>query len=434
MNFGACCCDCSGTSGSLSTRAFVTQGAWFVDSVNGNDSNNGATSTTALRTLGELARRWNGATFSPALTTVQVNLAGTFPTEYLMLDNAVFTAPGGTVVTVQATMQAIVNGTVTAIQAWDGTVAGADGQRGRITDAAQNFTTSVTNRIRLTASTTPANVEALSHVASLGGGVTLANTGQFSSTAFGTVNPTVNDTYIVETYITAIQGWSFNLQGEFSLVVRDIRFLSAAVGSRSASNVEAQQRVRFFGCEFNSSSGQQFNIEGKQQFISCSFIGNVNIFSIGQNFVQNCVFFGFTLINGSQISFTACLFEGGGARNAALFINNGSYVEATGGSGNFAFAFYGVLNGTGAALITLEDFSVAILSNGAGNFIGATGNTTTDALIVRNGCGLSYVTKPKANGVAAGTDVVISGAAAIAWAGVPALAAAPNNGYVNVRQ
>ncbi len=74
------------------------------------------------------------------------------------------------------------------------------------------------------------------------------------------------------------------------------------------------------------------------------------------------------------------------------------------------------------------------MSAGSSVLYGATGNTTTNAVRVRNGSGVSYVTKPTATGNAPGSDVVLASAVAIAWGAVPAISAAPDNAYVNVRQ
>ena len=45
--------------------SWLVANQWFIDAVNGNDENDGQTSLTALRTHGELERRWNGNTIVP---------------------------------------------------------------------------------------------------------------------------------------------------------------------------------------------------------------------------------------------------------------------------------------------------------------------------------------------------------------------------------
>ena len=46
-------------------QPFLTQTRWFVDPVNGDDSNDGTTAASALQTPGELARRWSGEGLQP---------------------------------------------------------------------------------------------------------------------------------------------------------------------------------------------------------------------------------------------------------------------------------------------------------------------------------------------------------------------------------
>jgi len=70
----------------------------------------------------------------------------------------------------------------------------------------------------------------------------------------------------------------------------------------------------------------------------------------------------------------------------------------------------------------------------AARFWGATGNTVTNALRVRNGSGFQYITLPTATGVAPGSDVVLAAEAAVAWAALPRIATSPNNAFANIRQ
>lgn len=60
----------------------ITQPAWYVDSVNGNDENDGSSSATALKTLAELDARMGFATIRQY---TEVHLAGDFSTEALFL-------------------------------------------------------------------------------------------------------------------------------------------------------------------------------------------------------------------------------------------------------------------------------------------------------------------------------------------------------------
>lgn len=403
-----------------------TQTTWSVNTSTGNDSNVG-TAASPLATYAEFFRRWSTLIVAASVSTIAVTFIGDPPVgTALILDGATFLGP--TVVTVSGTMTQTGTGTITAAYVtWDGTVAGADGRRGAMTDAGADFTARVLQRIRRTNST-----EMLSHIMSLGGGVTVANTGQFCSIAPATVNPAINDTYVTETPDVTFRSYQIHPLGNATFIIRDLEFVADAA-SRSSANVGGDSnRCLFYGCRFVGSAAA-LQLNDKARFAACSFEGNL-ITMQGSPSILNSCGFGFIQVNSSFGFAQAWAFDGGGTRNAVLFVGNYSYLEVIGGSGNFGLAFYGAVNGSGIALVSVEDFAQVVLSNAASNFIGATGNTTTNACLVRNGCGLSYVTKPKATGVGA-ADVVISGAAAVTWAaGIPALAAAPNNGFVNVRQ
>lgn len=401
---------------------FSTQTSWAIDPVAGNDENEG-TAASPLATEEEFARRWKHTVFDPAVAAVTVQFAAGAFAGFLELAGAVFTGP--CTVTVLGTMTETDSGTVTAIQAWNGNVAGADGQRGQITDAAQDFTASVLRRVRLTAS------GACSFIASLGGGVTVANTGQFSTPALATANPAIGNAYSIETFATSFPGYSIELAGPVNVRVRDVAFVGAAspLGLCGANVNQQFTQCAFFGCRFDGTSTLQ--LRGNARFVSCSFEGNALALAFGNVGLLNTCHFGFFQTSGCSLNMQACLFEGGGARNAAIFVSNGTYAECIGGSGNFGLAFYGVVNGTGTSLVTIEDGAQLVLSNAAANFMGATGNTITQACTVRNGCQGSAVTLPKATGATPGADLVLAGAAAIAWAF--AVAAPPNTAAFNSR-
>lgn len=404
---------------------FLIQADWFVNSATGDDTNDGATALTPLLTLRELARRWAGRTFSN-LATVTINLAGTFPTQYLVLSDVTFVDPA-TVITVQGTMTQTDSGSLTAaFTAWNGAV------RGALTDAAQDFTASVLRRIRMTSG---AANGAVSNVASLGAGVTIANVGQFTTSTPSTVNPANGDTYVIETYDTQCAGYYIHINGPATLRVKDIDFITP-VGSTARNYAECGGNLNkciFFGCRFNATNGGT-TWDGAARYAGISIEGNFGSFFGGNPNLINSVVFGFLQFSAANATSQAVLHEGGGARAANMFVSNGTLLETIGGTGNFGHAFFGVINGTGTALVTVEDLAQWAMTNAAGAMVGATGNTTTNALRVRNGCGVSYVTKPSATGNVPGEDVVLASAVAIAWATVPAMATPPDNAYVNVRQ
>lgn len=415
------CCSCG--SGSA---AALTQAAWFVDSVAGNDGNDGATALAALRTLAELTRRWNGRTFSPAVTAVSVNLAGTFPTEILDLQ-AAFTAPGLDVpVTVSGTMTAaLLAGNITAYQPF---VVGAT--RASVTVAAADFTLLKQKRMRITSGVA---VGAVSTVCSLGAGITIANVGQFG-TVTGltgtTVNPANGDGFVVEGYVTQIRQWNVDCPGAV-VTLRDLSIQAPAGGT---SNNQSQQATNFllkvFGCEFSTGTGIVTNVEGDCVVVSCAVIGASQVQTVNgfQSWKNSVVLSTSPLAHslGSAIQATTMVHDGDGARNAGLNINNNSQVSDT-----TQRAFFGCVNGGGLTCLARcggggAQWSVA-------TFWGAVGNTTTNAGQVVNGSMAQYTTLPAATGATPGVNDVVIGGVGMAWAALPFVNAAPDNGSFNVR-
>lgn len=404
-----------------------TQEFWYVDSATGSDFNDGRTPATALKTLAELAIRWNAKIFAPTLATVTVQLTGSFPTEYLVLDNAVF--PGPTNIVVRGTMTQVASGSITSYTPWNGTVT----QRGAVTDTAQNFAPHVNRRIRIT---TGVVTGAVSAIGSTGTTTATANVGQFCSDIPATVNPAIGDSYSVETFDTVCAGYSIHLPGQAMLRVKDIDFTaSAAPVARCEAVVGGTQtRALFFGCRLNAPTSML--VEGKARYAGCIFEGGLFTFSNGNhNVLNSCVFGGTGAVLGLQVNFCtvlsqAIMHDGNGLRNATLFIGNGTYFESIGGTGNFAHAFFGCQNGAASALAFVEDCGRWVLSNAQARFVGNT-NSTVSALQVRNGSGLNYVTLPTAQGGTPNNDVVLASQPAVPWS---VIATQPNNAFVNVRQ
>lgn len=414
------------------TFAKSTQTTWSVNTTTGSDLNQG-TAASPLATYEEFFRRWSQLIVDASVAAIAITFTGDPPAGTpLILDGVTLLGP--TVVTVSGTMTQTDSGSITAaFTAWNGAAAGADGTRAVLTDAAQDFTASVLRRIRMTSGVANGSV---SNVMSLGAGVTLANVGQFCSTTPATTNPANGDTYVIETPDVTFAGYQIHPNGNGTFFIRDLEFVSVAPITRSSANVGGDpNRCVFFGCRFvGSVAGLVLN--DKARFAGCSTEGNFVVIQGNPSILNSCSF-GFVQVNAANCAVQAWAFDGGAARNAALFVGNGSYLEAIGGSGNFGLAFYGVINGTGTALLTIQDFATAIMSNTASNFIGSTGNATTNAMQVFNGSGFMFVTLPKAEEALAGVaNVVLAGAAAITWAACAggASAAPPDNAYAVLRR
>jgi hypothetical protein len=142
---------------------------------------------------------------------------------------------------------------------------------------------------------------------------------------------------------------------------------------------------------------------------------------------------------------TAQIIDGGmmvGQRN--VHDGNGTHSVSLGADGGATLldvhhrAFFGNVNGIFTSHVQVYDASDYVLESANARLWGAAGNTVTNALKIMNGCNVQYVTLPTATGAVPGNDVVLAAAAAIAWAVIGAaggaVAVAPNNAAINVRQ
>jgi hypothetical protein len=408
------------------TSPFLTQSAWFVDSVTGDDTNSGATALTALKTLAELTRRWEGRTFSPTLTSINVTLSGSFPTEALVLQAVVPTA-----IPVEITASpsaAVVSGTLTGYQQSNSTL------RGSITDAAQNFTGLAPRRIRITSGTVAGSVTWFNSIAA----ATTANTGQFvriaTPGATGAVaNPLVGDEYVVEGLVTQIKEYDIRITGLGITTVSNL-IIGSSVNTYTPHSYSAcgdNVKLRLFGCLYLNPADSNQVVVGNQVLYACCNRGGTGLtaFAVGEFLITGHCHFGVTTFStASWVTANRALHDGNGTANVGLFIFNSAFLGDIGDRG-----FFGNINGTTTAHIQIENFAQYLINAGSNTLWGAAGNTVTNAVIIRNGCGMSYATKPTATGAIPGNDVVLAGGAAIAWEAVPALAVSPDNAFANVR-
>lgn len=412
---------------------YLTQTDWAVNPQTGNDTNAG-TSVAPLASLAELARRWDGRTFAPAITSVNVSLSGTFAaTDTLILAGAIFTST--VVLTVSGTMSTFDSGSVTAFTAMNPATA----TRATLTDAAQDFTGSVRKRIRMTSG---AANGAISWVCSLGGGVTVANVGQFwaNNALFGAAaTPGIGDTYVIEDFTTSIQRYFIDLDGPVITMLRDIQF----VGTASATDVSTsyfgpmvnQLKHKVYGCSWSFTGFATQVVTGNQSLMACSAVWDNNSGS-GLDMRQGifveagCCWFALTQLTvNAQIQGFNNIHDGNGTLHVGRYALNDAYEEDFDHRG-----FFGCVNGTIAELMRIDDGGIVIMSVSTARFWGTTGNTATNALRVRNSAGFLYVTLPTATAATPTSDVVLANAAAIAWAALPATAVAPNNAYAVVKQ
>lgn len=413
--------------------AYLTQTAWYVNSVTGNDAND-ASVGAPIKTLAELERRWNGRTFSSAVTAVTVSLAGTFPTEGLYL-NAIFASPGATLV-ISGTMTQVDNGTITAYQDWNS----AANLRGQLTDAVQDFTAHVRRRVRYTDGTA---VGALTWIGSLGGGVTVANVGRprtggapdsLFTGAFKV--PSVGNAYVIETYNTDILEYQLACSGAF-ITLKDVRVRAPAGGITAGrlshcytSMGNAQDRVKLFGVLFSCADAtNQITCSGGQTWLACAIEGpSFQCYGGFINVKGLCAFGSINVYAGTMMQRDSSMHDGNGTDSAHMLIEQSAVVYDQ----TFA-AFFGNTNATQTALVRLNNFGAWMLNTCY--FWGAAGNLKTNALQVGNSSGVVYSagTVPKATGATPGVNDAVVSNVGIAWGALPYLAPSPDNGWVNVK-
>lgn len=398
--------------------AFLAQAAWFVDPVAGNDANDGATSLTALRSLPELDRRISGRVFDPSVLTITITLlAGTYPDPLVLAPNLPTPAQS---LTIQGVMTENYAGALTGFTAFNP----AGGVRSVFTDAGADFST-LRQRIRMTSGPANAGVAWYNSIAA----AVSAQPGPFALIAGTTsgIIPTVGDTFVLETPASVIPGFDVRVDGLGGAFLRDLRIAGAGV---KQCYLWALNNGRIFGCAFDATGGT-CALSGRLVMVACmSENGFFSVASDGAITMTTHHFFSQAQIVGGYVNANNAIHDGNGTANVELFISNGAAVE-DGGTVS-ARCFFGCLGGS--ELVELSDGGRWTLGSTNARFWGAAGNTSTNALQVFNGCGLSYVTLPTATGGTPGQDVVLAGAAAIAWGALPAMAAAPNNAYANVRQ
>jgi hypothetical protein len=398
--------------------AFMSQAAWFVDPVNGNDLNDGATALTALRTLPELDRRLSGRVFDPTILAFTITLAaGTYPDPLVLAPNLPSLAQ---TLTIQGVMTENYAGTVTGFTAFNP----AGGVRSVFTDAAADFST-LKQRIRMTSGPANAGLAWYNSIAA----ATDAQPGAFALVTGATsgIIPAIGNTFVLETPASIIPGYGIRVDGPGGVFLRDFKI--AGTGTKQCY-LWSQNNGRVFGCQFDATGGT-CALFGRFVAIACmSENGFLSVASDGAITMTTHHFFSQAQIVGGYVNANNAIHDGNGTSNVELFISNGASVE-DGGTVS-ARCFFGCLGG--AELVELSDGGMWVLNSTNARFWGAAGNTATNALQVFNGSGFSYVTLPTATGAVPGNDVVLAGGAAIAWAALPAVAVAPNNAFALVRQ
>lgn len=349
-----------------------SQLAWFVDSVTGNDANDGLTALTALKTLRELQLRLEGKliTVSPVIT-----LAGTFPAESLRVKAIL---ANGETLRVTAAPTLLYSGTFDG-----GTPFSAPGTWALVSDPGiGDYNGYLRTRLRLTAN------DAVSWVLERTSATT-ARVAQFVDVNYNMYDPGGGDEYVIESLGVEVGGVELDLPtlgGQFSgeSVVENL--LIGGTSRTLPFSVSSRSFVVFFGCHRVAPGG-----------IYDSRFTDIGCYDqAGRDYNTGRYFF-----------------FGGAA--AEMFVAAGARV---GLEGNFASA-------TGAAGFVVESGGNVQLEAGLHPFLGS--NTSNAALAVYSGALYRAVGDVMGVDVVTQTGIEVFPAGAFVYNSVPTLAGAVND-------
>lgn len=416
----------------ITPNEFITQTDWYIDSVSGNNSNDGATSGSALLTVSELMRRLSGRVYSSTVSNVTINFTGSFSGQTLSLGNVYFAGPTAVIISGQSLTQ-IDTGTITSYTSFNA----ASNIRASLTDSGQDFSTYKQKRIRITSGAADTGV---TRICSLGGANTIANIGQLRTEPtlanfwFGSnVNPSAGATYVVENFVTEFQRYDFSLLGgNAQVIIKNCLFQAPSPGAQTDDLVSYgavghnRGSIIFWGCDF--STPVVMRLENNATFLACSYrdgalliLGNIN----GSE-ACSCWFMPSQLQENSFFDCNDNIHDGDGLRCVSRFLAEGACQAELGHRG-----FFGNINGIATEHINVNGGAFLECQSASARLWGATGNTVTNAIKIHNGSGVVYTTKPTMTGNSPGSDVVLSNEPAINWASVPAKSFGnTNNAYI----
>lgn len=397
------------------SEPFMAQAAWAVDSVNGNDANQG-TALSPIRTLTELARRWAGKVLLPSIAAATITLAGTFPSEVLAL-SGVEVQRGQSLVVRPATLTEVASGTITTYTARN---AAADTSATILADI--SFAGLAQARIRLTSGASSGATAWIG--ADLGGNTCRVGAFQLNG---GAVTPANGVTFVVETYPTAVGGVTIQYVGAGHVRVEDFEVRQIGTG-----------QPQFIAGGGLGSSTTFF--ETGAQVYRCKLTVGARWY-YGTAFTGCCSTAPMIVASGQYIMQGHTWFSAVTLRDNASLTLQGPYV--TFDSANISIALMQVLTGSvllyGAdieffgCVSTVAAFALAefasIYSSASARSVYGSGNTFPTAALVRSGTGFVYTTKPTIVGTV--QDALVGGTAR-AWAAIPYIEPA-NNAMIVVR-
>lgn len=399
------------TVAALSTGSTdLTQAAWYVNATTGNDSNTGATSGTALKTLAELYRRTQGRVWTVSST---IYLSGDFTEESLVLDGTVL--PGVQVV-VRGDVTEVATGAISAFTAYNG----ATSTPSLIDDGgATDYSAYVGLLVRITSGAAINCSAPLMKAVAAG----QFRPGQFFSVDYLQVNPAGADTFAIEDLTTKVGSFHIGLKGaggdynnyEPRCLIRDVRL------STSANNVQDNS---FGDGDVSSGSTLLYRVCIDGGGLGLTYISGTSIHLLAtyttvagyMYFTDSVVYmWGFTTLGGVQYD------------NCYVNVPFDFYLVQ-----NFAAYFYGgetwAAGGIGAMEVGAGETAALSVESGAHvstpsgtSYCWGAGNLCGYGIKAGSGSIYSYGVKPTVSGV---TNDTIVGGTAKAYANIPFL-----NGY-----
>jgi hypothetical protein len=276
-----------GSLAAASSSVWLAQPTWYVDEINGNDGNDGATPATALATLYEYVRRIGTGTVSVTISTL--NILGDIT---LNGGEPVVFRGGYDQLTIQGTRTVVRSGSITALQIWDPAL----NDDGLITDVGVASWLPDVNRMLVL--TSGANIGSVGWVAAdpAGGSDTCRYSPMFDAGTFGIVDPAVLDTYDVVTLSSITGTVLFSGAGFFD--VRDLHFADPSFNGAVRFTVGQYSVV---SCQISGPFGSRIGAGTDSQFSlsACNVQTDLNP-------AYHLTFFGACLLTARQELMAGC--------------------------------------------------------------------------------------------------------------------------------
>lgn len=399
---------------------FETQTTWFI-ATTGDDTNDGLTLATAIRTTAELCRRLIGANISQDVTvTIGAGSFGVLNLNLVLNGGILFKVLGD--VTNSASIAITANTPQNP----------ATATRGSITIGAGAFT--LYDRLVLTSGAQVGAINYVTKVTGLTANVTRwakYNTDQYFGKNVTFVNPANGDTYAAQTLNTTLQRMDINIVGGGRLAIRDCKLI---VDDFVPFNIihndfnDSNSGVIFMGCAFSQPT------QGFYGFQFSNFTAVLCKYS-NQCFIEQsqAEIFGGIFTSGTGGMIFARTSYGIMSQGIAFIGNSGGlsgYITCTQNSilqmiGGASLGDISWFDGT--TLSAMEIAKGSIVTANSGTRLWGLSGAFNPSFLIRNNAWLTYITIPSLTG---GTNDANIGGTNKAYAAVPYIETLKNCGMI----